>query len=645
MAAKNPGVPARTNATSMNAPPAGESQAVCHFLDKVAAEIRVLIYEHVFGTSDYARFSSTPVKQSTSASDPDSTEEAVSTMINTSILATSKRIREEALDAFYNTKIVRLDFTQLRNLLDSRASRQPSQEIQSGPTLEETLLLPRIKTLSILSDCLTGPEQRHVNVREEAHRLGLGTVTCCDVGRYRINDQPEHVHFVNSKLVRMWPSVASMPDDFDALDVATSIHSAIRISASSQNLVAWASHTSFRPWVGLHELITTPGTEEEDPSPNDFNSPAHNEYMFRMTDRGGFFRCIVSDPPRVGHVSNSPDQDVPLHKLGPQHDPARLEQASEMLAMNIGRCNWATYDENYWPIPKEIKPSWVELGDSNVLDVQQEKQRELRAAWREYNLTNWPTDPTRTFYVSDVREELRSCPIFPRIFGEEAITKADKRELQQLWYLTLAVYAQLEEGPDEEVRDVEQANGGEEGGDQEDQKSNEGVESGDGHEKTTETPEVIEDEESDEIVDGDEAAMHEWSAELMRKYLSSVERIDKADLAAVSEINMRKAFAMTLTVASELAEPPSTENPVLEATGPSSSDTQSSAERLENTVEQAVIERQSGNEVAGEPVSDSATSIDEDVYQPFLDSYAAVLAYMFKSTVTGSLDALDLGEA
>ncbi|KXS95864.1 hypothetical protein AC578_7870 [Pseudocercospora eumusae] len=607
MAAKNPGAPAQTHMAS-----AGNLQAVCHFLDKVAAEVRVMIYEHVFGTSEYARFSSTPANQPIRATNADTTEEAASTIINTSILATSKKIREEALDTFYNTKIVRLDFSQLRNLLDSRASgnsdqldmiqniqiidcnhAEPGDSIRS--ILKEALALPCIKSLSILSDCLTGPERRHVTVRQEAKRLGLGSVICRDIGRYRIKNQPAQVQFVNSKLVKLWPSAASMPEDYEALEVAYSIHSGSGITDYSQNLVAWASHTSFRLWVGLHEVITAPRANENSPFDDDFDSPEYEEYMRKAIERSGFVRSIVSDPPTVSHFSSSPDQAVPLHKLGPQHDPARLEQATEMLSMNIGRYRWLKYTGEPWDPEKEIEPSWVELGGRNVLDIQQEKCRQLRRLWTRDNLVDWPTDRTRVCDASSIREELLDCTVFPEVFGKETIAEASKQELQQLWYLRLAVYAHFDE---EGIRNQADA-----------QVKREGLENDD----ATETPE----EAGDDI-----AAMYEWSADFLRRYLSYVKGIDETHLCEASETTMRKAFVMTLNFVAMSTEPHA-----IGDSHPGNSNAESSNERLEDTTLQGVDESQFEDEADDE--------IDEDVYQPFLDSYSDVLAENFKTAVAG----------
>jgi hypothetical protein len=90
--------------------------------------------------------------------------------------------------------------------------------------------------------------------------MHLGDATCVDIGRSQLSGTFSQIHIVNRKLVKMWPNVASTPEDYDVYADVLGLDSVNdRCILSMCNGVAWAAHTSLRRWVGLYdELVHAP---------------------------------------------------------------------------------------------------------------------------------------------------------------------------------------------------------------------------------------------------------------------------------------------------------------------------------------------------------------------------------------------------
>jgi len=92
------------------------------FLDKLAPELRVCIYEHVFGPQKTIKlknsFASLGIFCDTlDQSGHEHGERTTETLIECSILATNKFIFQEAIQVFYHNKTIRATFPELKQLL------------------------------------------------------------------------------------------------------------------------------------------------------------------------------------------------------------------------------------------------------------------------------------------------------------------------------------------------------------------------------------------------------------------------------------------------------------------------------------------------------------------------------------------------
>lgn len=278
--AATPSANSTTTTMSPQEPPS-PTAPVCYFTDKLSAEIRVRIYGFVFPEARARRIN--PVELPTqdgnahlsskaSLANIDSNPGDASQVapdakqrIATDIFAANKLIHKESIEAFYDTTIISATFEEFDHLLDLSYCHSliRNVEIVSCNTqlyraryVSDLLLdaqeLPRLKTFTILSDCLTptGAFSTHTIVRQFAISHGLGPVSCIDIGEYRLDGQFKGITFTHRKLSKLWPQVASTPDDFAALkDVMSLVEGSV--SGALSNVMAWGAHTSFRLWIGL----------------------------------------------------------------------------------------------------------------------------------------------------------------------------------------------------------------------------------------------------------------------------------------------------------------------------------------------------------------------------------------------------------
>lgn len=86
--------------------------------------------------------------------------------------------------------------------------------------------------------------------------MQLGEAVCVNIGRFQLRGRFSHIQIVHRKLVKMWPGVASTPEDYDVYaDVLglTNLHGECIFEMF--NVAAWAAHTSLRRWVGLYDEL------------------------------------------------------------------------------------------------------------------------------------------------------------------------------------------------------------------------------------------------------------------------------------------------------------------------------------------------------------------------------------------------------
>lgn len=309
----------------------------------------------------------------------------------------NKRIGSEALETFYNRKTVRLTFEQLyedrwadyqdflRNVevidcVDAfRSGSVTKNSALIRASLSIALNLPRLKSVTFLSDGLAYIPERPgaATVREWVNDLGLDGLLCEDVGLYKLHGQYAGVKIANSKLRKMWPNVASTPEDYDALRVVRKITNRWRISGDIADPVAWASQTSLRVWVGLWERLID-FRKGAEPSP--LSSAGGSLSVQGYFELGSWAKTVKTSPvvPKPGR-----DNLVPLHTLGRQHDPQTLEWATELLA--------ATIETHKTDDGEDAKSCWPEVDGCEGIGAQQAKAK------------NWGRDPVD--YESDEDDE------------------------------------------------------------------------------------------------------------------------------------------------------------------------------------------------------------------------------------------------
>ncbi|KAM0705616.1 hypothetical protein Q7P35_006975 [Cladosporium inversicolor] len=199
--------------------------------------------------------------------------------VQTSLLSVCQIVKAEAIEVLYDTKIVRgwpidLDVMlesydvhsrvrriEITGLLDFMNSHIPHSKTRHARHLRDLLKklqrLPRLRSILILSDCLTSKPYRlqdmWISVTDFVPEAGLGPATCADIGRYQLHGKFEDVQIVNSKLVEMWPYVRDTPEDYDGLNDALAIIKSLRSSVDVPNVSTWASHTSPRCWVDIQQ--------------------------------------------------------------------------------------------------------------------------------------------------------------------------------------------------------------------------------------------------------------------------------------------------------------------------------------------------------------------------------------------------------
>lgn len=379
-----------------------------YFTDKLSAETRVLIYGFVFGSVTHVK-RLTQDEHAAGAKqdervilfDPPAQPEDV--LAATSIFGTNKKISEEAIETFYHTKTLRMTFTQLSHDAEQHADYlnlvrkldstdcfnhfifRPRSVIYSA--LETALQLPSIKRVTVLTEYLaynpnhpsyrTGHDRScFASVRDLVEALELGQLLCVDIGRYEIKDAEfEGLLFENSKLLKMWPNVKSMPDGFDGYLATCGTMDDWQLLAASSNIMAYASQTSFRVWVSLYESLL----EWQDKGRPKVPYPLRDTEYY---DRRAIAQYIKSrDPDATITPQGQHGRSVPLHKLGPQHDSDTLEWATELLAMNIEvfvftagtgtGCGNSIYMEI-------AKPYWPELEGGQGIGAQLASSRDER---------------------------------------------------------------------------------------------------------------------------------------------------------------------------------------------------------------------------------------------------------------------------
>ncbi|KAK4544697.1 hypothetical protein LTR36_003946 [Oleoguttula mirabilis] len=445
------------------------------YFTELSAETRVLIYGFVFGTCSHVK----RIAQDELPAHAKKDERLVlfeepmmvdPVLVATSVLATNKLISGEAMETFYNTKNVRLTFTQVHDDVKLHTDYldlvrnieiiecfnhflfQPRQVLRDA--LTQALQLPKIRSVTILTEYLAynpnhpgyGDLNDHdlhsLSVSQFAKAAQLGTVRCTDIGRYEINGGVfSRVCFANSKLLRMWPDVKATPKGYDGYNASEEIQNLWGLSGYTANLVAFASQASFRVWVGLYEQwLCCTGKH----APGQLTD-------IEWIERTSVDRYLKQRHPDATIVPRGSDgETVPLHMLGPQHDTDTLAWATEFLALNIETFG---YMKNGMPPEMaDAKAYWPELeSGEGIDDAQARYYKKGQKHFERSAMVKVPCREHRHWEVGMIKDRLlgETYDIGRVVFGEDYINSAGEDDSRQMFYLMIAMNIWVLPGEDQ----------------------------------------------------------------------------------------------------------------------------------------------------------------------------------------------------
>lgn len=374
--------------------------------------------------------------------------------LDTSILTTNKAIYNEAIKVLYDEKIIRGTVVDFNNLLQNTDFKNNVRHIDVADCVSEQLpslrgmiktldLLPRVRSVFVLSDCLgcTGfnsPAAPHISAQE--FFVGFGRLIPVEVGRYQLPDEFRNVQIVNRKLVEMWPSVESTPDDYDPLQEYAQLIDQYGIH---EDMIAWVLQTSFRCWVGLHNQLLVHASsgrllELQDKLNQGSSSPGRNDLTlfkwYATSTRPHEFSAldIIADALSASPHSSAPKW-APLRNCMEGDDVESLAWVTEYLSVNIAGFR-RLYGDHI------VRPShWAEA-DGGLQTV------EWKAEWQQRTLEG---DINRHYIQQPVRKDklfdCRIAQIWARqalgdtqLMGSRLETEPSPLEVKQLAYLYLA---------------------------------------------------------------------------------------------------------------------------------------------------------------------------------------------------------------
>lgn len=359
------------------------------FLQKLTPEIRIAIYGFVFGTSEVIKPSSSDTALGMHQKPFDSVKSshappAEEVLLHTSILTTCKTVFLEAIPILYAEHTIRGSTGDFRLLLQNADFAKLVRSVEIADcvgsyrdehfhsVLQRLQILPQVRSLAILSDCLallvvkTAGTRRHLTVVEFARMAQLGKVTCTDIGRYKLHGRFGRFTFVNRRITKMWPEVRTTSSDYDVwkdIDAVTSKWRLERTSDADTNFIAWATQTSLRLWVGMHDLLLRTASSgrliELNGTPSGRRMLQYLRYYAKTTKPF----CYNSTDLFEGVLDSSTLNRWLLRNLGTEDDHDTLLWATEYLALNIathsgfriqlGRQSW-----------ESMESSWAEVDGS-----------------------------------------------------------------------------------------------------------------------------------------------------------------------------------------------------------------------------------------------------------------------------------------
>lgn len=435
---------------------AGDLSTSSPLTEKLSAEMRIMIYQHLFGAGKYAKL----IETQCNSNETDGEEEeegqkssggaeshAADMKLCTSIFAVNKQLHDEALEAFYNNKTIRVTFQQLQRLADTPDAAYFIRDIEITHcldaipkeihlSLKAALRLPRLRSITILSDCISEGIHSSANmtVRGYVTLVNLGEVVCTDIGRYKLQGRFAPVQFAHRKILKMWPNVASTPDDFDVIAEIKEVsrHWEI-VSDPAVNLESWASHRYLRIWVALWQHALKFGAKGIALPPLETtNSP---RTIISITN---WVEGSLMHPEEALEVfAKYKHPTIAIHQLGPEHHSRLLEYVTEELSMNIGAYYRAELI-NHDFVARLEKPKWAELGEGSwgeeEVQRQDKNQEDYKERWGIINPVN-----DREWYDIEDMQDMIAMKLPDLVCSRaEDIYMATKWELQPMAFLLVA---------------------------------------------------------------------------------------------------------------------------------------------------------------------------------------------------------------
>jgi len=359
-------------------------EAQSTFLDRLSPETRISIYSHVFGTSLVVKPSSSETALGMKKHRPVDTVylSETDTKPETSILATSGFIYNEALPVLYRDKIIRGTTRDFKQLLEKNSNFiEHARHVEIADCVStyrdddfHSILyrlqsLPRVRSLTILSDCLYSLSEnarpRLYTVSRFCEEANLGEATCVDIGRYQLHGKFSRFQFVHRRLVQLWPDVKSTPEDYDAFEDFDSMRTKWPPRGNSQDFPRWYLQTSLRCWVGLADEIRKiklahslePHEVDSVECPH-LPEGARLEIFarwFTSTCPFDFISLDMNTDSGIGRLVT----DLPIHQLGPGHGHEVLSLITEVLSLETTIYH-SEYDNNDRPQKRWREAHWAE---------------------------------------------------------------------------------------------------------------------------------------------------------------------------------------------------------------------------------------------------------------------------------------------
>lgn len=368
------------------------------FLDRLAPELRIDIYGHIFGTSDTIKPSSSTASLGINKELYALTGHNAVGHVNleSSILSTNKIIFGEAIQVLYHNRTFRATFTELGRLLKHKDFVANVEKVEVADcvsdykdcsnVLKQLQLLPRIRSVVILSDCLafdegysgmTGYEFAAVPVPEFVETAAnLGRATCIDIGRYQLHGKYSKVQVINRRLTEMWPSAQDVTDSYDAWAHLETIMQEWEPLVDVPDRLPLTLQTSFKCWIGLHEEIASmeaSGKLAELRDRNLFGSLSDADAVKRDVLNRFTYSTVNSRlserPYFIEEWFEQGPEKLNLRHLVPGDDPKTLCWATEYLAANIAVFCHDAHRTSHYPFLDYMASHWVEAdGGKHVIE-------------------------------------------------------------------------------------------------------------------------------------------------------------------------------------------------------------------------------------------------------------------------------------